>query len=87
MVYDYMLEANLESKRNVIYKIVLGLYFAKCFYEQREGDSDLTSIDVIGVAKPYSVWEDELNRNYVNQIKCTLQNKEIQNAALAVLLY
>jgi hypothetical protein len=87
MVYEYMQEKSLKTNRNVIYKIVLGLHFAKCFYEQRGEASDLTSIDVVGVAKPYDVWEDELNRNYVSQIKNTLQSKVIQNAALATLLY
>jgi uncharacterized LabA/DUF88 family protein len=87
MVYDYMREEGLKTSRNVIYKIVLGLHFAKCFYEERGEASDLMFIDVVGVAKPYDVWEDELNRNYVSQIKNTLQSKVMQSTALAALLY
>jgi hypothetical protein len=69
------------------YKIVLGLHFARCFYEQRGEVSDLTSISVTGIAKPYDVWEEELYRNYISQLKNNLQSKILQNAALAILLY
>jgi uncharacterized LabA/DUF88 family protein len=87
IVHEDMQKDGLEISRNVVYKIVLGLHFARCFYEQRGEVSDLTSIDVTGIAKPYDVWEDELYRNYINQIKNNLQSRVVQNAALAILLY
>ncbi|MDR1741493.1 MAG: NYN domain-containing protein [Synergistaceae bacterium] len=87
IVYEDMREDGFESNHSVIYKIVLGLHFARCFYEQRERVSDLTSIRVTGVAKPYYVWEDELYRNYIDQIRNNLQSRTPQNAGLAKLLY
>jgi uncharacterized LabA/DUF88 family protein len=86
-VCEDMQKAGFEVSRSVVYKIVLGLHFARCFYEQRGKVSDLTSIDVTGIAKPYEVWEDELHRNYISQIKNNLQSRTLQNSALALLLY
>lgn len=87
IVQEKFQEDATETNRSVIYKIVLGLHFARCFYEQRGEVSDLTSIEVTGIAKPYDVWEDDLYRNYIGQLKFNLQSRTLQNSGLAKLLY
>ncbi|GHS95101.1 hypothetical protein AGMMS50276_09480 [Synergistales bacterium] len=87
IVQEKFQEDATEANRSVIYKIVLGLHFARCFYEQRGEVSDLTSIEVTGMAKPYDVWEDDLYRNYIGQLKFNLQSRTLQNSGLAKLLY
>lgn len=87
IVQEKFQEDSTETNRSVIYKIVLGLHFARCFYEQRGEVSDLTSIEVTGIAKPYDVWEDDLYRNYIGQLKFNLQSRTLQNSGLAKLLY
>ncbi|MDR1977256.1 MAG: NYN domain-containing protein [Synergistaceae bacterium] len=87
MVHENMQEDGLEANRHVVYKIILGLHFARCFYEQRGEISDINSIEVTGIARSYDIWEDELYRNYIGQIKNNMQSKTVQDAALATLLY
>jgi hypothetical protein len=76
-----------EPFQNVIYKTIVGLYFRRCFFQQaREGDFQIASIKVIGIAKPLTEWEDELHRGYINKIESVL-HKPMQDYGIAYLLF
>jgi hypothetical protein len=82
-----MQEKGLEVNRVVVYKIIFGLHIARCFYEYRKEVSDIASLQVTGIAKPYDVWEEELYKIYIGQIRNNIRSRPVRDAALAQLLY